>query len=85
MSEEQKEKISKANIGRKNTKETIQNMRKSRPNKRVIKDHNGIIYDSIAEAARELDLLTGSIHRVLKGTRKTTGGYSFKYLGENNG
>jgi len=84
MPEDQKEKISKAKIGKKKTEETIQKMRKARPNKKAIMDQDGNIYGSLADAGRELSLSPPSIHRVLNGQRKTTGGYSFKYLGEND-
>jgi len=82
MPEYQKERISKANKGKKNTKETIIKMRKARPNKRAIINQDGKRFESLADAARKLSLNISSIHRVLNGKRKTTGGYSFKYLGD---
>lgn len=85
LSKEHRLNISKAKIGIKKSKETIENMRKARPNKRVIIDNENRIYNSIAEAERILNLFKGSIHRVLSGERKTTGGLSFNYLGDKNG
>ena len=36
-------------------------------------------YESISEAARENNLSKGNIQRVLGGSRKTTGGFKWKY------
>lgn len=36
-------------------------------------------YESLSEAARQLKLQPSSICKVIKGKRKTTGGYIFKY------
>lgn len=43
---------------------------------------NGIIYSSITEAAQSLGLHTGHISKVCKGIRKSTCGYTFKYINE---
>lgn len=40
---------------------------------------NGVIYRSTREASRLLGLDNGSLNKVLKGKRKTVGGYTFKY------
>jgi group I intron endonuclease len=49
-----------------------------------IKCSNGNEYASIASAARELSLHKPNIIAVLKGRYKTTGGYSFSYIGVAN-
>ena len=38
-----------------------------------------MIYRSTREASRLLGLDNGSLNKVLKGKRKTVGGYTFKY------
>lgn len=45
-----------------------------------IKCSNGIIYNSISDAAKELKLKTTNICKVLKNTRNHTGGYKFEYI-----
>jgi group I intron endonuclease len=41
--------------------------------------NNGNIYNSIQEAARDLELSAGNIHQILKNKRKQTKGYMFIY------
>ncbi|MCQ2387940.1 MAG: hypothetical protein MJ066_05820 [Clostridia bacterium] len=48
--------------------------------KKVLCVETNIIYRSIAAAARELNLKDTHISRVLKGYRKTTGGYHWEYV-----
>jgi len=43
---------------------------------------NGKVYDSIAKAARQLNLNQTCVHRVLKGGQKQTKGFIFQYLKE---
>jgi len=40
----------------------------------------GTIYPSQMECSKELKIHQGNLHKVLCGKRKTTGGYSFRYL-----
>lgn len=40
---------------------------------------NGVIYRSTREASRLLGLDNGSLNKVLKGNRKTVGGFTFEY------
>lgn len=50
-----------------------------------VKDNNGIIYSSIAEAARKLNVCDSEISEHLKGRRKKVKGYTFtriRYAGE---
>lgn len=43
-------------------------------------DQNGILYKSVSEAAKLLNLSTKKIYDVLSGRGKTTKGYSFQYI-----
>lgn len=60
------------------TERQIKTQRKIQKSKAIICS-NGVEYDSIKGCARELKLDDGSIVKVLKGKRKTCGGYTFKY------
>lgn len=60
------------------TERQIKTQRKIQKSKPIICS-NGVEYDSIKGCARELKLDDGSIVKVLKGKRKTCGGYTFKY------
>jgi hypothetical protein len=42
-----------------------------------------IYFKSVADASRELNIPTGNICKVLKGARKSAGGFSFSYQDEN--
>lgn len=42
----------------------------------------GIIYKSISEAERQLNVHRSNIYRVLKGISRHTGGYTFEYVEE---
>jgi group I intron endonuclease len=46
----------------------------------IIKCSNGVIYPSISEAARQLNVWNSHIILVLKGKRKHTGGYTFEII-----
>jgi hypothetical protein len=52
--------------------------------KRSIIDNNGVVYSSIAEASRVLQIPARAFYRVLIGERKTVHGMSFKYMDMNN-
>lgn len=73
LTEEHKDKISKALKGR-----DIQPVNK-RP---VLCVETGIIYESTAQATRELGIHNFAIRRVCYGQRKTAGGYHWKYIDE---
>lgn len=50
--------------------------------KPIICIETGTEYYSLSECARKMGLQVGHVCSVLKGKRKTTGGYTFKYKGE---
>lgn len=50
------------------------------PKIKIICINNNIVYESIREASRKLNLYTGSICKVLKGKQNHTGGYKFRYI-----
>lgn len=85
---ETKEKISKALKGRSVSK--ITRLKKSiamsksdyikKKRKKIKCLENNLIYNSMSEAAKKLDLQVSNICHVLKGNRKQTGGYSFVYM-----
>ena len=72
------QKISEANKGRKMSETTKQKLCESHYKKIICLDNN-IIYNSIKEAAEELNLLRNLISKVLLGKRNHTGGYHFEY------
>lgn len=95
VSEETKKKLSEAHTGEKNPfygrplskehKGKIRNTRKERDiqpvNKRpVLCIETGIIYESTAQATRELGIHNFALRRVCYGERKTAGGYHWKYV-----
>ena len=47
-----------------------------------IKDYEDTVYKSAHDAAKQLNLHSGSITKCCKGKRKSTGGYQFKYYTE---
>ena len=87
----QKENIQYANkLGR---MKSIENLKKVDRNKLIQKCSKPVIatniqtgeeiyFSSINEACRQLNLHNSNIQKVLKGNRKQTGGYTFKYLKE---
>ncbi len=75
----------KQGLGRKNTTDSIQRMRDSRPNSMIIEctdaDNKLIgIYMSQADAARKLNISQATISASLKDNRKSRKGYRFKKL-----
>lgn len=84
QSKEAIEKRVKKLIGRKNTQEQIDKMRKSAIDmgkcRKVLCITNNVIYDSIAEASRILGV--ANIGYVCQGKLKQTKGYVFKYVDE---
>ena len=49
-------------------------------NKKVLCYQNNKVYDSLTEAAEDLNIYKSNICKVCRGERKTTGGYTFKYV-----
>lgn len=47
----------------------------------AVVDQNGVVYDSVAEAARSLGLSHGLISQILQGRRSQTKGFTFKRVG----
>lgn len=79
LSQETKDKIRAKVTGFKHTKET--RLKMSVP---VFCLTNNKYYDSVTDAANELNLSTSNISKVCKGKLNHTGGFVFKYITENN-
>ena len=84
FTEEAKQKIREARTGQVQSKETIKK-RVEKNNKKVAQidiETNKIIkiYNSIKEAAEELNLDRGSISKCCHGLRKTVGGYKWEFV-----
>ena len=84
MSEEQKEKLRKPKTKDQKIKMSATQKKMAEEGKgackKIICLTNNKIYKSIIEAATELNLHAPLISNVLKGKKKTTGGYKFIYL-----
>jgi group I intron endonuclease len=87
-SEETRQNISKAQTGRVLSEETKKKMSESRKNsphltlveRPVLCLNNHVVYKSMSEAARSLKVSVSNLCNVLKGKRKSTGGYEFTYV-----
>lgn len=79
-SEESKSKRSEKLIGRARPQEVIDKINKNNTQKKKIVCSNGVIYDGSNIAAKNLGLHQSNIYKVLYGQRKSTGGYTFKFL-----
>jgi group I intron endonuclease len=80
-SEEARAKRAESHRGQKRSKETIARMKEVQGKRcRSIRDQNGKVYRSTGDAAKELNLSRGNICMVLSGQRRTTGGFSFRYV-----
>lgn len=92
VSDETRQKLSDAhkgqvgwNKGKKIPKETIDKMIKTKTGSeapwrwKAIIDSNGVVYKSIFDASKKLQVHYTSIHRVLQGTRKTLKKLTFAY------
>lgn len=86
LSEERKEKLRKPkSISYPCSKEKRQKIIEAKKDKKaIICIDNGIEYESIHECARQLGLFATSICKVLKGKKKSTGGFHFKYKNNDN-
>jgi len=73
------QKISKSNKGKKMSETTKQKLCESHY-KKIVCLNNNKIYNSVTQAAIELNLLRNLISKVLVGKRNHTGGYYFKYF-----
>jgi len=80
VSDETKEKIRKVRIGTKRSKETCSKLKFANKFTKSIKCSNGKIYNSIREAANDLNLLEQSISAVCRGVNKTSKGYTFSFV-----
>ena len=49
--------------------------------KRIV-DGEGVIYESVAQASKQLNISRSCLDNVLKGVQKSTKGYTFKYVSE---
>ena len=63
-----------------NANHGTRNIRCSQSKYKKVVCSNGVVYNSMLEAGAKLGILPQHISRVCRGLRKTTGGYSFKYL-----
>jgi len=89
-SEKTKKKISEAKMGIKNnnfgkpkSEETKSKMSASQSNKRpIVCNETGVLYASLGIASRALKIYEQNIRAVLKGSRKSTGGFTFSYQKE---
>ena len=86
LNEEAKQKLREKNAGKNNkfygckhTEETKKLMKQNRPKKGVICVETGIYYESTREAQRQTGAYHGDISKCCKGTKKTVGGYRWKY------
>lgn len=74
------EKVRLARVGQKLTDQARINQLNSRKRKKIICIQTLIIYNSISEAAKLLDINKGNLSNVLNGRRKTLSGLSFRYV-----
>lgn len=93
MSDETKEKLRKANVGKKQSAETIEKRRKTMAAKYsagYVKDNSkcrkpvrcietGEVFESVKDAAERFEIRPTRISAVLKGRQKKTAGYHFEY------
>lgn len=96
-----KKKISKASIGKNKSNSHKQNISKSKIgilnpmfgkygefhhlSRKIYCKELDKVFNSIHEASRNLNLYPQNIHKVLNKIRKSTGGYTFNYIGDSNG
>jgi group I intron endonuclease len=64
--------------GMKHTDEARRKIAESK--KRAVVRSDGVVFGSLQEAATAVGVVSGCVWRVLNGTRKTTGGFGFRYL-----
>ena len=77
-SAEHRRRLRESNLGKKRSEETRLNMAISKGGRPFV-DQNEMVYHTIQGAARTLGLRATDICRVLKGRRKSVGGYRFSY------
>jgi group I intron endonuclease len=83
LSIETRKKLSEANKGKHlsiETRRKISESLKGKTAKAVICVETGALYSSITEAAESIGVTTGAISMVVRGIRKTSGGYHWKYV-----
>jgi group I intron endonuclease len=80
MSDEQKQKLRKPKPKTEEYKNKMRDAINKRPKIMIVCLNTGVVYNSMKDAAEELNLTIPNIIQVLKGRRLETKGYSFKYL-----
>lgn len=71
--------LEQRNLIKLKTKNRLKAKKAKEQQKKVIVDNNGIVYSSLSEAARKLNLKVGNISKVLHGKRMSTGGMTFSF------
>lgn len=66
--------------GRKIKQEQKSNIKLNQPHRKIVKCSNGKIYDSMSDAAKDLNLSIGNISQILSGKRKQTNGFTFEVI-----
>ena len=86
FSEEHKRKISNALKGIKRSPEVRERMSLAqvKTKRKVICLNNGKIYESLTQAAKELNTSKAMIYRVCRGINQTANGYKFSYVKDEN-
>ena len=81
-SEETKQKMSNSAKGKKKSKEAKAKMRISNQHnsKKSIVRSDGVVFQCVKDAGEALNINPSNISKVLKGVRKHSRGYGFKYL-----
>jgi hypothetical protein len=80
QSEETKKKRSDKLIGKSRPQEVINKIRKNNPLRKEVICSNGIIYDSVNDAVRQLNLSQANVSAICNGRRKSTMGLAFSFL-----
>ena len=79
LSQDTRDKLSKINKGK-----TISIETRKKVSKQIICIETGIVYYSISEASRDMNIGRSSISQLLSGKCKTAHGYTFKFLKNEN-
>lgn len=86
---ESKLKMRNSKLGKKLSQEHVASLKKNNKSylmgKKIFCNELQIEFISISKAAESLGIFSANIQKVLKGKRKSTGGYTFKYVEEQNG
>lgn len=68
------------NYGTRNTRMSESNTNNLKRSKQIVCIETGIIYPSVHEASRKLNINYGNLYRALKHKEKTCGGYHWDYI-----